>query len=84
MFLLQFFCLGLVLGLVLHFASSDFSDFDLNSNYDSNVIHTLKNACTLKIAMDQLSENECICNDESENNIEYSIYKATLSKDTPR
>ena len=78
MLLLQFFCLGLVLGLVLHFASSDFSDFDLNSNYDSNVI------CTLKIAMDQLSENECICNDESENNIEYSIYKATLSKDTPR
>ena len=53
---------------------------DPDSNYDSNV--TIEDCDGLE--SNQLSENECFCKDESENDIEYSICKATLFKDTLR
>ena len=66
----EFFCLGLVLGLVLHFASSN---FDPISNYDSNL--TIEDCDGLE--SNQLSENKCFCDDNLENDIEFGICKTT-------
>ena len=69
--LLEFFCLG----LFLQFASSnfeyDYSDSDPNSNYNSNVANEDCNGPK----SNQLSEKECFCYAEPENDIDYSICK---------
>ena len=65
----------LYLGLVLHFALAnyeyDYSEFDLNSNYNSK--EAIEDCSEPE--NNKNSENGCFCYDEPENDIEYSICK---------
>ena len=65
----------LYLGLFLHFACAnneyDYSEFDPNSNYNSNEAIEDCN----EPESNQNSENGCFCYDEPENDMEYSICK---------
>ena len=63
---IEFFCLG----LFLHFARSNY-ELNPNSNYNSNLAIE---DCNLPKS-NQLSEKECLCYDEPENDMEYSICK---------
>ena len=70
MLLLEFFYLGLVFGLVLHFANSNY-ELDPNSNFNPNAaIEDCKSP-----ESNQLSEKACFCYGKPENDMEYSLCK---------